>query len=282
MRIALLAVAVTSTTLLIPANAKAADPTTADCLGATDEALKLGNEHKLRAERAQLLVCAAASCPADIAKDCTGRIEQLNAQIPTIIFTAKDGSGADLSGVKVTMDGEVLVNHLAGTGLSVDPGEHTFTFETAGQPTVTKKFLVQASQKDRHELIAFGAPATPSTSTPTDATDSGGGLGGQKIGALVAGGVGVVGLGLGAVFGIVAMSQKGTAQSACPNTCATQDGVNDWNSAASSATISTVAFIVGGVGLAGAAALWFTAPSGTSASAQVGLGPSGIQLRGTW
>jgi hypothetical protein len=54
--------------------ARAADPTTADCLAASESALKSGNEHKLRAERSQLLVCAAASCPADLRKECASRV----------------------------------------------------------------------------------------------------------------------------------------------------------------------------------------------------------------
>jgi len=51
--------------------ALAADPTTADCLAASDASLKAGNEHKVRAERAQLLVYAATTCPADIRKECS-------------------------------------------------------------------------------------------------------------------------------------------------------------------------------------------------------------------
>src|SRR5438105_11962894 len=94
--------------LLCGATARADDPTTADCLGASEASLKLGNEHKLRAERAQLLVCATATCPADIRKECLARVDEVNAQIPTVVFSAKDPSGADLSAVKVTMDGETL------------------------------------------------------------------------------------------------------------------------------------------------------------------------------
>src|SRR5580700_1878882 len=45
---------------LTPASARAADPTTADCLAATEAALKSGDEHRLRGERSQLLICAAA------------------------------------------------------------------------------------------------------------------------------------------------------------------------------------------------------------------------------
>jgi hypothetical protein len=279
--------------LLFPeSQARAADPTTADCLAASDASLKLGNEHKLRADRSQLLVCAAASCPADIRKECVSRVAEVNAQIPTIIFAARDAMGADLSAVKVTMDGEVVAERLEGSAISIDPGDHTFTFETAAQSPVTKKFLIQQAQKDRREAITFGtaasgaAPPTPqpgASPASTPAAEPSHGMGTQKILALVAGGVGVIGLGVGTAFGVIAMSQKSTAQSACPNQCATSAGVNDWSTAESSGTISTVGFIVGGVGIAGAAVLWFTAPSSSGGgSTQVGLGPSGLQVKGVW
>ena len=277
--------------LLPSGSALAADPTTADCLAASDASLSLGNQHKLRAERSQLLVCAATTCPADIRKECLARVDEVNAQIPTVVFSAKDGSGADLSAVKVTMDGDVLAQRLEGTALSIDPGEHTFTFETVGQAPVMKKFVIVEGQKDRRELVAFGAapealaPTGPSPETASPSSLSSpspsGGIGTQRTLALVAGGVGIVGIGVGTAFGVVALSKKSDAQNVCPNSsCPTQEGSNKWSNAASTGNISTIGFIVGGVGVAGAAALWFTAPS--SRSAQVGLGLGGIRLKGTW
>lgn len=277
--------------------AQAAGPTTADCLAASEAALKSGNDHKVRAERSQFLVCASTSCPTDIRKECARRIDEVNAQIPTIIFGAKDASGADLSAVKVTMDREVLAERLEGTALPIDPGEHTFTFETANQPLVTKTFTIQEAQKERRELITFGVTATaPSPlapppqptgdqaqpKTPPD-TDAKQGLGAQKILSIVVGSVGVVGLGVGAVLGAVALSQKSAAQSACPgHECLTRDGANKWSEAVSTGNVSTVAFIIGGVGVAGAAVLWFTAPSSNGSSTQVGFGPGVLQVKGTW
>jgi len=277
--------------------ARAADPTTGDCLAATEAALKSGNDHKLRAERSQLLVCGAASCPSDIRKDCAQRIDALNAQIPTIIFQAKDGAGKDIMAVKVTMDGEALAERLEGTSLSIDPGNHTFVFETPGQPTVTEQLVITEGEKDRRERIVFGAasPAggVPGTPAPTPgalpttpelgASSSSSGLGTQKILALVAGGVGVVGLGIGTAFGVMAMSQKSDAQSACPGSqCATQDGLNKWNNAGSTGNVSTIGFVIGGVGIAGAAVLWFTAPSSGGSSTQVGFGPGVLRVKGTF
>ena len=277
--------------LLASAPGRAADPTTADCLAASDASLKAGNQHRLRAERAQLLVCAVATCPADIRKECVSRVDEVNQQIPTIIFAAKDAAGNDLSAVKVTMDGEVLSERLEGTALSIDPGQHTFTFETAGQPPLTKAFLIQEAQKDRREVVTFGGgeaapvplPATPTAAQPAEQPPQRHGLGGQKIAALVVGGVGVVGLAVGGIFGAMAMSKQSEAQSVCPNQCATADGVTKWSDTASAGNVSTIAFIVGGVAVAGAAVLWLTAPiAGGGGSTQVGIGPGGLQMRGTW
>src|SRR5580700_4041082 len=88
--------------MLGEAAAQAADPTTADCLAASDASLKFGNDHKLRAERSQLLVCASSTCPTDIKKECLTRVDEVNVQIPTIVFSVNDAKGADLSAVKVT------------------------------------------------------------------------------------------------------------------------------------------------------------------------------------
>jgi hypothetical protein len=284
--------------LLFSDIALAADPTTADCIGASDASIKANNEHKLRAARSQLLVCAAASCPADIRKECVGRVDALNAAIPTIIFQAKDGAGTDIIAVKVTMDAEVIAERLEGTALSIDPGSHTFIFETAGQPAVTKQLVIQQGEKDRRERVAFGptaAPVVPRGPTPSTtpgtlpstpdlgASSSISGLGTQKILAIVAGGVGVIGLGVGTIFGAIALSQKSAAQSACPGSqCLTQDGSNKWSDAASKGNVSTIGFIIGGVGVAGAAVLWFTAPSSSGSSTQVGFGPGALQVKGTW
>lgn len=268
----------------------AADPTTADCLAASDTSLKLGNQHKLRAERAQLLVCAAATCPADIRKECLRRVDEVNAQIPTVVFSARNRSGADLSAVRVTMDGEVLADRLEGTALSIDPGEHRFTFEVSGQPDVTKTFVIVEGQKDRREQIVFDPPATPVEKPPPNAEPvppatpvPAGGTGTQKTLALVTGALGIAGVAIGATAGLIAIGKKNDAQATCPDECATQQGVNDWNDAKTVANISTVGFIVGGVGLAGAAALWFTAPSsGDEPKAQVGLGPGVVRVMGVW
>src|SRR5882724_84046 len=118
--------------LALAQRARAADPTTADCIAANDGSISSRNDHNLRAARAQLLVCAASACPADVRTECTRRVAEVNAAMPTVVFAAKDQTGKDLAAVKVTMDGEPLADRLDGTALSVDPGEHSFVFDAEG------------------------------------------------------------------------------------------------------------------------------------------------------
>jgi hypothetical protein len=149
--------------------ARAADPSTADCLGASESSIKLRGDHKLREARARLLVCAAASCPDDVRSECERHVTEVNASIPTLVFEAKDAGGNDLTAVKVTMDGAVLAERLEGTAISLDPGEHAFTFEVAGQPPVQKSFVLREGEKDRRERIVFGETALPVVATPAAA-----------------------------------------------------------------------------------------------------------------
>jgi hypothetical protein len=281
--------------------ARAADPTTAECLSANEASLNARSKHRLRDARVSLLKCAAPSCPTDVRDECTRGVNEINAALPTIVFEAKDTAGADLVAVKVTMDGELLADHLDGTALAVDPGEHTLSFETPGQPKVEKQLLIREGEKDRHERIVLGtavvkppvgpgpgestAPGTTLVSSPRGATGApSSGLGGQRTGALVAGGVGVVSVALGIGFGLESRSKHNQAMSACPTrSCATPAQADLWNDATTYGTVTNVAFVVGATGLAGGAALWFGGkPASSEPTAQVGLGLGTLQLRGIW
>jgi hypothetical protein len=276
----------------------AAGPKTAECLSAADKSLSLRNQHKLRDARTQLLICADASCPADIRKECIKRIEQVSASIPTIVFEAKDESGNDLSAVKVKMDDEVIAEQLDGNAIAIDPGAHTFVIDASGQPTVTRQLVIREGQKDRREevqiktqLSSAKAPADspihtstvepPPAAAPAAAPERNG-LGAQKSAALVLAGVGVVGIGVGTVFGLQSMSKHNQANDVCPSACADQGGVQLWDDARASGNISTIGFVIGAAGLAGGAVLWLTAKPGDKTRLSAGVAPGSFQLQGTW
>jgi hypothetical protein len=281
-----------------------ADVTKDQCIDANGRAQHLRTDGKLLEAREQLRTCSNPACPAIVRSDCTKRLDDLETAQPTIAFAAKDGSGADLVAVKVTVDGKPLTDKLDGTPLPVDPGQHVFTFEMEGQPAVTRTLVLTEGVKGRREQIVLGPAAAPvpaptpppaATSLPVTepaTTSGGGGMGTQKILGLAAGGVGVAGLVVGGVFGAMTLSEKSQQQSACGSPCSSAShaqAVNDHSTGMTDSTISTIGFIAGGALVVGGAALFFTAhPSsqqpatGVLFTPSVGPGGGGMLLQGTF
>jgi hypothetical protein len=280
----------------------AAGPTTADCLAATESSLKLRNAHKLRGARGQLLICAAPTCPSDVRADCTRGIEEINAALPTVVFTVKSATGDELSAVQVTMDAEAVADRLDGTPLTLDPGSHAFTFAVAGQPPVTRTLILHEGEKARRETITLSTPApavvapvpvlapvvvppaaplAPLAPTPAAPETSGGAGHGRRLVGLVVGGVGVAGLAVGGIFGGLAASSWSTVKSQCPsfNGCS-PTAVNDHNSAVTSATVSTVGLVAGGVLVAAGVTIFLTAPKDAPVTAGLLIGPQGVAVGG--
>jgi hypothetical protein len=293
--------ALSMTSVSIPAFG--AEPTTGQCLAANENSIALKNQHKLRAARTELLVCAASSCPADIRNECARRVAEVNAALPTIVFEAKDGSGNDVTAVKVTVDGQPLADRLEGTALSIDPGPHSFVFETPGQPPVTRQFVVQEGAKGRREQVVFGAaapaaaagPPPPASGTPAFAPspelstngstapaavppDSGTPGATQRIIGWTGVGVGAVAVGLGVFFEAQRGSKVSERDAICPSgvDCApgTQASIDALTEdAKSAATLGAISLIGGGVLVAGGIALVLTAPK-SSGVATVGVAPA--------
>jgi hypothetical protein len=236
------------------------------------------------------MACSVPACPTDIRHECNKRAVDLTSAIPTISFGVKDPSGNDVTDVVVTMDGRPLASQLDGTALSIDPGPHHFTFEISGKRTITRDFLLREGEKNRRETIAL-APEQPESAAPAEqprqpsaapTNPEPRGMATQRTVALVAGGVGVVGLGIGTAFGLVSMSKHSSATAVCPgSSCPGSNGVDLWSQARSAGNVSTIAFVVGGVALAGGLVLWFTAKP-ESSSPSVGIGPGTLLLREAW
>jgi hypothetical protein len=314
-RVASMSLLVVTTLPAVGSVARAADPAPdvspglSECVSANESSITLRGAHKLRQSRDRALVCAATTCPDAVRAVCRRRTLDLSAAIPTVVFVAKDTAGHDKVAVSVSMDGELLASRLDGTAIPVDPGQHTFSFEAAGEPKVEESFVISEGHKDRREIITFLAAATTSTASaaPTPAgqlvlteppATSGIAWNSQRIAAFATGGAGVLGIGLGAVFGGLASSDWSSAKSKCmgqPASCTTSpssEGFKDESSASTKATVSTIGFIAGGALVAGGVTLFLTAPKthgGPSSSARGielvpagGPGGAGLTLRGAF
>jgi serine/threonine-protein kinase len=77
------------------------------------------------------------------------------------------------------------------------------------------------------------------------------------------GGAGIVAIGVGAFFGVKAISKNNDAKDICPdNVCASDDGITFTEDAKSAATVANILVIGGAAVAAAGVVLYLTAPSG--------------------
>jgi hypothetical protein len=147
--------------------AHAAAPTKTQCIEASDKADSLRQSGALRTARVSLLVCANPACPRIVRDDCNKGIAEVDASIPTVAFSARNG-GEDVTAVTISMDGEMIAKEANGKAVMVDPGQHTFTFTLAGSPPQTQRLVLREGEKNRNVLIQFGdLPKDGSKDGPT-------------------------------------------------------------------------------------------------------------------
>jgi hypothetical protein len=256
----------------------------AACLDAASKGQTLRNAHKLVESREQLRICAAAACPAVVQSDCANWLADVEKALPSVVLTAKNAAGASLVDVKVTVDGQPLLTKLDGQAVPTNAGQHTFHFEGV-DGSADQQVLVTEGEKNQRIAAVLGA-AAPAVAGGISA-DTGGSSSPWKTVGWVLGGAGVVGLGLGTVFGVMAMSDDSSAHCNASNQC--QPG--PLSSARSAALVADIGFIAGGVLLAGGAGLVLFGPSGGSAEAPaasatlvpvVRTDGGGAAIRGSW
>jgi hypothetical protein len=249
--------------LLAAAPALAASPTKDECIMANESAQTLRQNGKLRAARADLLVCVSKSCPGPLVDDCTQLLAAVDKAIPTLVFAVTDRDGNDVSSVSVKMDGELLAGRLDGGPITVDPGEHLFRLEAPGVSPVDKNLVVRETEKERRVVVALDA-AGPGASS------------GSRWPAYAAFGAGTAGLILGSVFGALALSTKSALDSECPSKMGCN--VGDVSSLSTRAWVANAGFGVAIVGAGAGTILLFSsgrgggAKAGASVRARVGVG----------
>ncbi len=179
-------------------------------------------------------------------------------------------------GLQVHRDGAVVGQAEWGTPIPVDPGAHVIDATAPKRTTFHQSIDVAgggASQTVSVPELAVDSGAPP---VPGEAGASPGST--QRIVGLVSAGAGVVGIGIGAVFGVVAMNKENSALNG--NDCTDQkycnaQGLQLGQDAHSAATASTIAFGVGAAAVAGGLALYFLAPKNPGAPT-VGLQAAGM------
>jgi len=226
--------------------------------------------------------------------------DKLKPSLSTVTLVIADREATSLD---VQRDGEAVNRALWGSPIPVDPGEHQFAASAPGKATWSKTVVVPKGPASvtidipaleaapTQAAPAAGAAAHPPTQETAPAPTAGSGSS-QTTWGWVAIGVGGAGIVVGSVFGVLASQDNQAADDECRPDDATrcnQQGVDLAESAASKATLSTVAF---GVGLAAATTgvvLLLTAPSNDTASgkklwlnASANAERASLDLTGVW
>ncbi len=186
----------------------------------------------------------------------------------------KVADGNDLR-TQVKRDGEAIPRESWGVALPTDAGQHVLEASAPGRKTWSSKVAITGEganvSVDVPVLDALTETASPSlppapaaATTPVTPAESPHASHTQRTMSFIAGGIGVVGLGLGTYFTVNASGKKSDSLKHCetnqPNLC-DSTGVGLRNQALSSARLATAFMIGGGVLLAGGVVLYLMAPS---------------------
>jgi hypothetical protein len=241
------------------------------------------------------------------------RAEALKPRLARIVIDVSDAARS-LPGLSVERDGVAVGAAQWGTPVPVDRGKHVVTAAAAGKQRWEKIVEVTADGADVRVEVAglvdaktdlppapppappvppvadrppiVAAPPPPIAPPPQPAPW----WTGVRVGGAVLGGAGIVGIGVGAAAGAVAISKKNQSGPDCgasihktdPNAC-TPAGAQLRSSGLTAASISTGTFVGGAIALAGGVTLLAVGGAGPQAAkAQVGAGLRSIEVSGTW
>ena len=208
------------------------------CASAYETAQQLRADLKMRRAREQLLVCGHSTCPSVVTTDCNAWLKEVDQSLSSVVFHAVDRRGQPLTDVRVSMDGELLRDHLDDIAVMVDPGQHTFRFDADGIVSFEVEQMLRRGERGRPidvtlqpreedlarapepaRVTSVGAPPEkkndaerPASPAPTDWTS-----------VYVTSGVGVVALSSFAFFGVMGTSDAKKLRDTCAPTCPDAD-----------------------------------------------------------
>jgi hypothetical protein len=182
--------------------------------------------------------------------------DAMSALAPRVVLRLSATPPAEL---RIAIDGNNVEPSILGTSIRLDPGQHWVTVETLGGEKRQKVMLVEREEKVVELALPASNVAAPASTEPPPEQPAAEKSAIPAI-AYATGGLAIAGLGVGAVGGILALTNKSALDSGCnaQKKC-TPEGKEAADSVSTYGTVSTVGFIVGGVGIAATVVLLLTA-----------------------
>jgi hypothetical protein len=196
-------------------------------------------------------------------------------------------------GTSVTIDGEAVPASKLGEAILMQPGQVSVVATTSDGREASRTLTLTAGQNAKVDLAftrdseaSLDVGTEPSdTSEPAPATSASSPTNFKKVGAWVAGGVGVLGVAAFGVFGSMSNAKYEDLQDSCPNDRCGADQQDDIDAGKRYQTIANVGLAVGIVGIGASTALFVLgSPSATespsAARVELGVGLGTIHVRG--
>lgn len=214
----------------------------------------------------------------DRARALEPRLARLVVEVPT---------AARASGLTITRDGLPVGSGQWGAAIPVDPGSHVVDASAPGKAPWHADVRVDTAG-------ALGRITVPPLAEGPPSASGGDGMEAdpgrtQRVVGLVVGGAGLVGVGVGAVFGLQAISKYDQSEPFCTGNVCKREGLDLRDASSRAGNNATLAFVAGGVATALGVVLYFTAPSRRPAAHGAfrlipapALGGSTLTLQGTF
>jgi hypothetical protein len=226
-------------------------------------------------------------------------LHAIEGKVSTLVIVV--GPDADRPDLSISRDGTAVGRTVWGSRIPMDPGEHVVEASAPNKKpwkaivkvapdgdvqTVTLKPLDDAEPGPAPPLPPPPAVQAPLPQPAVVVTTEHHAMSTRKTIGLVSVAAGVVGLGMGSYFGLVAIQKHGDSGATCTTTPCSSTSTSLTNQAGTAADMSTVALAAGLAALGIGAFLWFGDSSGRSDKPSVSVVPSlgpgreGVDLAG--
>ncbi len=226
-------------------------------------------------------------------KEARKEAQDIEPRLGGMTIRVRGTGGEDVPGVTVVLDADPVSGASLGVRRPVDPGAHVVRASATGYKpveltvTVPEGGSVDAPLALEKDAVAPVAPVEASAAPPLATVASPQARGASPL-PWVAFGVGAAGLGVGVVAGVLALGKHSDLVKSCPGGACGSAQQGELDSYHSLGLISTVGFIVAGVGAAGGVTLLLLQPKAESGPPTSGLrivpllGPGSVGAAGTF
>lgn len=218
---------------------------------------------------------------------------ELTPKLASLTVSAAPG---ETEAPSVNIDGADIPKDAAHSPRVVDPGHHVIKVHGKGASAQLEIDVKEGEQRAvdvpliADAPVSAPAPVIAPTSVTADVAPAEQSKGKLVLSPLVWGGfgVGAVGVVVGGITGAIALGEASTVKSECPNGQCPPAAHGDLNLTNAMSTTSTIAFVVGALGVGvGVVGLFMSKrePANTVVWLQelrVGVGPGTLSMRGAW